>query len=469
MKSHSNWIIEELSGVSLGDKRLDDRLFQISESFYNSPELSIQSSCNGWAETKAAYRFFDNEKVTADKILSPHMESTLQRVSKEKIVLMVQDTTLIDCSHRESAIDGIGHLFRDSDQGFLLHPTIAVTPDKRCLGVVHNHCWVRKELGVRHDFSKKTASEKETQRWLESYRYSNEIAKNNPGTSVINIADREADVYEFFMETLGNLEADNNAGWIIRSAYNRKLMNSEKPEHLLWNKLRAGEIVQQIEFDLPNYKKHDRKTNKVTQEIRAARVTLKPCKGIKMRSLKPVDVTAVLCTEKNTPEGAKPIEWLLLTSIELNQETTPEIIVQYYLCRWQIELYFKTLKSGCKIECLQLDSYKKLNACIALYMIIAWRIMFITMVARDAKNVPCTLLLGDEEWKTAFILANRKPPPEQIPTLYEMTRIIGKLGGFLGRKSDGESGIKAIWTGMNKVRQALTITNNKMDYDYEII
>lgn len=469
MYNQSDWIIKELSGSSFGDSRLDSRLLRITESFYNAPELSIPSSCNGWGETKAAYRFFDNEKVTAEKILSPHIEATLKRVSGEKIVLMVQDTTLVNYSHREEKVDGLGHLFRESDQGFLLHPTIAVTPDRRCLGVVHNHCWVRTKLGVRHDFNKKTASEKETQRWLDSYRLSNEIGKNNPGISVINIADREADVYEFFMETLGNLESDNNADWIVRSAYNRKLENSKKPEHLLWNKLRACEVVREISFELPNHRKHDRKTSKVTQEIRVLRVSLKPCKGIKMRDLKPVDVTAVLCTEKDTPEGAKPIEWLLLTSIKLNKEITPEVIVQYYLCRWQIELYFKTLKSGCNIQALQLDSYKKLNACISLYMIIAWRIMFITMMSRNAPNMPCTILMSDEEWKTAFILLNRKPPPEKIPKLYEMTRTIGKLGGFLGRKSDGEPGIKAIWIGMNKVRQALIITNNLMDSNHETI
>ena len=358
------WITEELSGLSLGDSRLNKRLFQLSESFYNSPESSIPSSCNSWAETKAAYRFFDNEKVTSEKILAPHIESTLERISREDVVLFVQDTTLINYSHREADIEGMGHLFRDSDKGFLLHPTMAFTPDRRCLGVVNNHYWAREKLGVKNDFDKKTVSEKETQRWLDSYRISNNIAKSLSCTQIINISDREADAYEFFMETLSNVDQDNNAEWIVRSAYNRKLANSEKPEHLLWNKLRACKVVQKIEFNLPNHKKHKRKTSKVTQEIKAARVTLKPCRGKKRRSLKPVDVTAVLCTETNPPEGVKPIEWLLLTSIKLGEKQTPELIVQYYLCRWQIEIYFKTLKSGCKIQSLQLYSYKKLNTAI---------------------------------------------------------------------------------------------------------
>jgi len=189
------WSEEELATANFGDKRLNLRFNKLVEEIAKSPNASIPATFSGWSETIAAYRFFNNHKVNPDKILSPHKASTIKRIQSEPVVLLLQDTTEFDFT-REKPIKGMGPLSYEAQKGFHLHPTIAVTPERLCLGTVHSYAWAREKLGDLGERKARPIEEKESYRWLLSYRASNQIAEQLPDTLLVNIADREGDIYE---------------------------------------------------------------------------------------------------------------------------------------------------------------------------------------------------------------------------------------------------------------------------------
>ncbi len=160
----------------------------------------------------------------------------------------------------------------------------------------------------------------------------------------------------------------------------------------------------------------------------------------------------VHCVEMNPPSDQDKIEWFLLTSLPVNDAKSAIDIVKWYLCRWQIEIFFKILKSGCTVEKLQFENLKATTNFIALYMIIAWRILYLTMLGRTYANMECHYFFEDDEWQALYVISTKKPPPLAPPKVNEMILMIAKLGGFLGRKSDGEPGPKVMWMGMQKMK-----------------
>lgn len=453
MEDAAGWVVEELQTLNFGDQRLNTRLGSLLTTLSDQPQKSIPKACKGWAETLAAYRFFSNKAVTMQKILSPHMEATIKRIKDEKIVLMPQDTTELNFSHREE-VQGMGELSRDFEQGFHLHPTIALTPSGTCLGIINSEAWIRETLGEKAKRNKKPIEEKESMRWLNSYRICNEVAKQAQDTLIVNIADREGDIYDLFMEK-DNL---SKAHWLVRSSQNRRLLSTanETLTEKLHQKARKLPIVGQIKFNLSARGK--RKERIVDQEVRSGRLRLKPPSPLGGKPI--VEVNVVFCREKNTtPQGEKPIEWLLLTSVPIETSERALEIVSWYLCRWQIEIFFKLLKTGCKIESLQLETYERILNCLALYMIIAWRAFHLTMLGREHPDANCELVFEKQEWRVIYAAVTRKAPPKKSPTLYQMIRMIGNLGGFLGRKSDGEPGAQAIWIGLQRMKDFILINS----------
>lgn len=207
-----NWIIEETKTANFGDKRLIKRYGNILNRLCGAPNESIPASCKGWNETLAAYRFLNHQNVTAEQIMSPHRDATLERIKGEKIVLIPQDTTEIDFTGRKSLL-GIGCLTQKSGQGFYLHPSIAVTPERCCLGVVDMQSWVRPDIGKQTNRKKRPIEEKESYCWLKGYQEANKIALAAPDTVIVSISDREGDIYEV-LEKLPSEE--NKAYWLIR-------------------------------------------------------------------------------------------------------------------------------------------------------------------------------------------------------------------------------------------------------------
>ena len=216
----------------------------------------------------------------------------------------------------------------------------------------------------------------------------------------------------------------------------------------LMEEMSGKPILGEVEFKLPQAE--GRSARRVVQSVKSGRVRLKP-PFRKGETLPEVEINVVLVEEINSPEGEKPILWLLLTSLPVETFEQACLVVEYYLCRWQIEIYFKVLKSGCKVEDRQFETAERIKPCIALYMIIAWRVLFVTMLGRECPELPCTVLFEDDEWKSVYVIAKNAPPPETPPLLGEFTLMIASLGGYLNRKCDGPPGPKTMWVGLQRM------------------
>ena len=448
----SDWCAKEISTVDIGDKRLDKRMKKILSQVSPSPTLSIPASSKNWAETKATYRFYDNNLVTSDKVLSPHKDATLARIRSQDKVLVIQDTTELDFTGRQ--LKGAGPLSYKERTGFFNHASLAVTPDRLCLGVIDATIWARDpEEHHKNDARKqKPIEKKESYRWIESYRKACAVQRQCPDTVIISVSDREGDIYEYFVDYFQKPEA-GRAEWIIRGCQNRNLAeeldDSAGSEYKkLYAEVESTRILGQVEFDIPKTK--HRASRPVTQTIRATSVKLKaPYR--KGRKLPEVEINVVLAKEENPPVGEEPIEWLILSSLPVNNFENACEVIKFYLCRWQIEVYFKVLKSGCKIEERQLETLERIQPCIALYMIIAWRVVYVMMLGRECPDLPCTILFDDDEWQSVYAIKKRELPPKIPPSLGEFVKMVASLGGHLGRKGDKPPGPKPMWIGIQRV------------------
>ena len=442
MHAPVDWAEEEFSGVEFGDKRLENRLMTIVRDFYSRPQGDIPEACQSRAGTKAAYRFFDNKETSMDAILAPHYESTLRRIKKEKTVLVVQDTTSLNYSMHPT-MSGIGPIGskKEGITGLIVHDTIAFNTEGTPLGIIDVQVWARdaEEFGKRIKRHEKPIEEKESNKWLTSYKKTIDAQKKCPGTRLINVCDREGDVYELFHLAANTPKAP---GLLVRAERDRLL--SEGHGHL-WEKITEGTPAGIFEVHIPRRKKAPSRT--AVLEIRYKEVKLDPPK--RKSELGEITLYAVLAEEKEAPEGIEPLKWMLLTTVQVETFEDAYESVQWYCRRWGIEIFHKTLKSGCRIEERQLGSAERIESCLAIDMVVAWRIFYLTKLGRETPDVPCTVFFEDAEWKVLvahkYKDINRLKEP---PSLREAIRLTASLGGFLGRKCDGEPGIKSLWLGL---------------------
>ena len=450
-----DWAGKELQTINMGDKRLDQRAKQLLSRFASKPTISIPAACNGWPETKAAYRLLDNGEVTAEKILKPHRECTLKRVEGEEVVLCIEDTTELDYTDK-SDIDGLGPLNFENRQGLYLHPMIAVTPDRLCHGVLNWRTVVREPGSLGQDKEgQRLIEEKESFRWLEGYRVACGFSGEQPDTLFVYETDREGDIYEIYAERYWRMaNGEASAEVLVRSNHDRLLADGGK----LWETVGRAAVLGEISFDMPNTKNRDGRP--IVQTIQATRVILKgPYR--QGERLPDVELTAVRAREKNPPKGEQPLEWVLLTSKPAHTFDQAVEILEWYLCRWQVEIYFKILKSGCKVEELQLERLTRLEPALAFYMMVAWRVLYLTLLGRECPELSCEVVFGEQEWKAVYIVFKKQQPPEKPPTLDTMIKMVSSFGGFLNRKSDGFPGPKTIWIGMQRCRDfALAIESH---------
>jgi hypothetical protein len=197
-------------------------------------------------------------------------------------------------------------------------------------------------------------------------------------------------------------------------------------------------------------RKQPREARTAVVVVRAARVTLR---GPSRRGgkLADVEVNAVLVIEPNPPPGVEPIEWLLLTDLPIATAEAALGVIEYYTCRWQIEIFFRVLKSGCKVEESQLEKAEYFEPYVALNLIVGWRIMYVMMLGRGCPDVPCDVAFDDDEWQAVYATVKKQPPPSQPPPMKELVGLVASLGGWLGRKCDGDPGPKAMWVGMQRM------------------
>ncbi len=450
----TEWIEDELRGIDLGDKRLNRRCVRILERLAADPQASINGACRGWAETHAAYQFFNHDAVDEFQILAPHRRATLERMKSFPVVLLVQDTTEMDYTRIKNKLTGAGPLDKQYRRGFYDHLQVAFTPQRLCLGVVRMHLWARDDETFDTCKQRKYTplEEKESYRWLEGYRNACQIAEELPQTQIVSISDREGDIYECFLEAQ-QAGPPRRAEWIIRASVNRSLPEPDLDAgascyNKLFEAIAEAPVLGKRMVRVPKTAKRKARKAKVT--IRAQRIRLKPPYRPEVR-LPELEINVILVKEETPPDGEEPLVWLLLTSLPIDRFADVLRVVDYYACRWQIEVYFRVFKMGCKVEEIQLEKADRLRPCLALYQIVAWRVLYVTMLGREAPDLPCNALFTDEEWKSAWMICTDKPPPKRPPRLKVFLPLIAELGGYNGREHDGPPGPKALWIAIRRM------------------
>lgn len=442
-------IASEFEGIDLGDKRLNKRSVAILEALFANPEASINASIKDWGDTLAAYRFFRNENVRPEDILHPHREATHRRMREQPVVLIVQDTTEFDFTAHPP--EDARCLDAEHRLGFYDHTHLAVTPQKLCLGVVGSDQFDRapETLGKGRERKFLPIEKKESFRWLAGYRLACEIQQQVDQTQIISVADCEADIYEIFAE-VG--QQKNPADFIIRARENRNTSERDPRQEgrvfrKVLDKLDETSIRVQRTISLPQTPK--RPPRQAELEIRAATIEMKPPHS---RSTLPmVTQQFVLVTEINGPDNGTEISWLLMTNLPV--ETAEDIlrIIDYYVARWTVEVYFRTLKTGCRVERIQLETLERVKNCLAFYKIIAWRILYLAYLNRTMPELSCTAVFDDCEWKSVWMVTKKKALPEKPPTLGEFIRLLASLGGYNNRKSDPPPGPQVLWTATRRM------------------
>lgn len=431
----TTWAMEEFAGAKLGDQRLTQRLIKLATRFADKPTASIPGACSDWAETQAVYRFLnqagdDKKGLGWEDILTPHIAQTEARMRQHPVVLCLQDTTELDFNGQ--GIDGLGPLSYEAQRGMYLHPTYVVTPEHEPLGVTDAWMWARQPKAA----NSARPGIRESLRWTEGYERIAETALTMPETRLVYVADREADIVELMQRAHA---MGNPADWLIRSQHNRCLPDGGK----LWAEVLAQPALGEIEFLMPS--RHGQAARTVRQQVFACPISLPDGQDGRM------PITCFIAKEINAPDGVKPVEWRLLTNRKAETFESIVALIDWYRCRWEIETFFNVLKNGCRVEALQLGHVAKLELALAVYMVVSWRLARLVRLGRTHPELVATALFSDEEWKGAYLLA-KKPIPKWPPTIREVIRQIAMLGGFLGRKSDGEPGVKTLWLGFQRVR-----------------
>jgi len=432
-----HWAEEEFGTVRLYDERLKERLYTIAQDFYSSPEATIPEACGSPARVIGAYRFFQNPKINMDVVLSPHSEATIERIKQHRVVLVPQDTTTLNYT-THGMTSGLGPINTTCDQsiGLLLHDTLAFTENGTPLGVVDAQIWARdpEDKGKKNQRKDLPIEQKESNKWLKSFRKVAEIQKLCPETMLISMGDRESDIYDLFLEAA----QERGPALLIRSERTRQ---RKVDQEFLWDYMAQQPSAGRLKIHIPH--SGSRKARDTWLEVRFAKVQLRPPKG----HSETVRVWAVYVQEQDTTE--EPIEWMLLTTVAVKTFADAQKRVEWYSGRWGIEVFHRTLKSGCRIKDRQLESADRLETCLALDMVVAWRVYYLTMLGRETPHVPCTVFFKDIEWKALSCYVNKTPiAPDKPPTLLQAVLMVALLGGHLGRKGDGFPGTQTIWRGL---------------------
>jgi hypothetical protein len=381
-----------------------------------------------------------------DVLLEPHRQATTRRMAEHRVVLCPQDTTSLNYSTHPATVDlgPIGSFRPDGLIGLQVHDTLAFSVEGTPLGVIDVQCWARnpEEFGKKHKRKQRPIEEKESVKWLKSFERVAEAQQHCPETMLVSIGDREADIYELFHLALSEA---NGPKLLVRAEQDRLL--AEGQGHL-WSAVSAEPLAGHQVVRVP--RRRSVASRDAHLEVRFAEVTLKPPQGkTKYGRLK---LWAVLAEEARPPTGVEPLSWMLLTTVPVHNFQDAIEKLDWYTKRWGIEIFHKTLKSGCKVEERQLGSADSIQACLAIDMVVAWRVYHLTKLGRKTPDVPCTVFFEDAEWKALLTFVTEQPVVDGTPpSLREAMRMVASLGGFLGRNSDGEPGTKSLWLGLQRL------------------
>lgn len=445
MELIGQWAQAEFGGAQLGDRRLNKRLIQLAQQRRAMPQASIAQSCDGLAGMRAAYRFYDNQEVQVEQIQAPHRQATLGRAGHYPVVLAIQDSTQVDLTaHPHTA--GVGYLQDLAHTGFLLHTTLLVTPQRDPLGVVQQQVWVRDpaDFGKRQKRRQLATQQKESQKWLTSLDEVAHLQSELPNTHLVSVGDSEADIYALFAHA-----ASLRQSFVVRACRDR-VIQSEDERHL-WRFLVQQAPGGLLEVAIP--RQANRPARSAHLSLRWAQVALPVPQAEKGRQeVTQVTVWAILVREETPPEGiSDPIEWKLLTNVPTQSYAQATERVEWYACRWVVEMFHRVLKSGCRLEERQFDDLANTQRFLALDSVVAWQVLSATLHSRLTPQVSCEALLETYEWQALYCFVHKThTPPQQAPTLGEAIGWVARLGGFSASRTH-RPGTTVLWRGFSRL------------------
>jgi len=442
-----DWARHEFAHVRLGDRRLQQRLISVARACAQQPTASLAQACGHRAATQAAYRLFAHPRLTMDAILASHYQATAARCRSEAVVLAVQDTSTLNYS-AHPLTEGLGPIGARADgaQGLIVHDTLALTPAGTPLGLIDVQAWARAadDHGRRRlSGDDRDLNNKESGKWLDSHHRASTLQRQLGGaTRVVSVADREGDLFEL----LAAAQPAEAADVLVRAQHDRTLADGAGRLNAYLDGLDAAGVH---ELAIP--RRGNQRARSARMAVRFARVTLQPPRA--KRDQPPVTVTAIRTTEIDPPPGARALAWTLLTTVPTTTLAEACERLGWYARRWQIEVYHRTLKSGCRIEERQLGSADSLEACLGVDLVVAWRVLLLAHQGREHPEAPASEYFSNAQWKALWVRTGAPAIPEDTeePTLREAMRRVAQLGGFLGRKGDGEPGAQTLWKGLQRL------------------
>jgi hypothetical protein len=328
--------------------------------------------------------------------------------------------------------------------GMLVHSTLAFNEAGTPLGLLDVQCWVRdpEDFGSKHRRHELPLEAKESAKWLRSLQAVEQIQTQCPDTRLVSVGDRECDIYELFVWAT---EKTGRPALLVRAEKDRLLADGQ--EHL-WAHVQAQALSGMVTLKVP--RRGNSPARDATVEVRFARVELRAPQ--RKRGLPAVGLWAVQAREVEPPVGVPAVEWMLLSTLAVEDFQQALEKLRWYAGRWGIEVFHRVLKSGCQIESRQLAGADRLEACLAIDMVVAWRIFHLTKLGREIPDVPCTVYFEEHEWQALVTYVKRNPQlPSEPPSMREAVRMVASLGGFLGRKCDGEPGTQTTWIGLQRL------------------
>lgn len=432
--------------AKLPDVRLTRRLVQVASDLAATPDASIPKACGPWANTKAAYRLIENERVTVPHLTQPVAEATARLCAGRKEVFCVQDTsTLSFPSARET--EGLGPVNDKNSLGLLLHPTLVLQPDGCPLGLLDIALWARDPdaRGSRHDRHHKPIEEKESNKWLKGMASARAAVSQLPPEQrprLIHVMDREGDIHDVLEDVV--VHGD---GAVIRCSRDRRVKTDDATTRTLATLAAATPLATET-VDVP--RRHNQRAREARVELRGCAVTLAPTRRhVVHQARQAVPLHVVEVKEIAAAEGCNPLHWVLWTTEPIDTPEALRRVVAIYQQRWQIEQLFRILKGGCAAEELQFKTAERMMKVLAIYLPIAVRLLQLKDAARLQPKAPCTQWLTETEWRVlvTFINKRRPAPNARPPTLRQAVLWIGRMGGHLNRKRDGMPGVKTLWLG----------------------
>lgn len=439
--STTSWVANLMTEPDFGDVRLDKRLLVLLDQLAAQPTASLPQACGDWKNTKAAYRFLNSEKVTPKGIRDTHYFQTWRRLLGEDRILALTDTTDLDLSSKPQ-MQGVGPLGAKKTQGLKVHSVLLATPRGVPLGLVAQNVWARDptKTGQSKDWRKRPLEEKESRKWLTALEETERAVPEN--RCVVLIGDREADLFPLFAAA-----RRPKTDFLVRAAYDRRVTEEA---HTIKAALAQAPVAGTQTLSLRS--REGKPSREAVLTVRFATVTLLAPAYYK-GEYENVTLQAIEAVETAPPAGEAPLRWILLTTLPVTDFVGACECLVWYGHRWLIEQYHRVLKSGCRIEEMQLQTAARLEVALALYCIVAWRLLWLTFQARETPDVSCERILEPHQWQALYCAVHQTPlAPEKPPSFRQAIRWMAQLGGFLARKGDGEPGVQTLWRGWQRLQ-----------------